>query len=521
MHDPPFWEPSLVSQYAQFWLPNHQSEKLVGQVQQATDSCYHHIVYDYPCQSFNKLVCRKDRLDTYDNPIPTICKRKVSNKKPTSDGSERKQPPCRSKKKVPDDHVIRTYKMRFFPTQYQKRILKNWMNGARHTYNWALSVCKRQNSRRRVGGAEGKIEPSNRIDLKKHFVTCKESRIPKKLRWLRTIPYSVKEQATFELSLAYASAYKHFAEGKEFDYIKFRSKKRSNDSITIPKANFDKNNPWQFYSKTFKCSEAKLKFHKRDVSRILERYPNGPDGNVNISMTKTGRFFMSARIYVQKEQLKDSQRGHLVGLDPGSNPFMTYYTPTRMECGSFGTTDDVERIMRQSQEKFELLSSWIDKKGDNDAYYTPNQRRKWRKKRLRVSERRKNMVMETIHKTIRYLTTNYEYIHASIFEVADMIVKLKVGQKRTINGTTRRELQGWNHFAFKTKLQQKTELIDGLYVEFNDEAYTTKACTRCGHLNIVTGKLFKCKKCQFRIHRDVGGARNGILKTCTRNYIWI
>ncbi len=300
--------------------------------------------------------------------------------------------------------------------------------------------------------------------------------------------------------------------------------------MTIPTANFSKiaGKRWCFYVNSLP-EKGMLRFHKRDMKRIIERNPDGPAMAVKLTMTRTGRFYMHAPLYVKKQSVPARNVGHLVAQDPGSNPYMTYYSPTRMVTGSFGTTIDVLSIFRTAQDKCDKLSSLLDPQNASADWLPVDKRRKLRLRRLRMQEKVRNRVQESINKITKYFTDNYQFIHGSIFEVArmverrpDKVVKgVTVKGKRKVARRTCRDMLTWRHGPLKQAMKSKAELIDGLVVELGGEAYTTMSCGFCGQLNNVgSAKVYKCKRCQYQVHRDVGGARNHALKNCVGKYEW-
>ncbi|KAI8823371.1 uncharacterized protein EV422DRAFT_576950 [Fimicolochytrium jonesii] len=250
--------------------------------------------------------------------------------------SIRTQVQRRSKRMIPEGHVQRTWRVRIFPTAGQKKTLKEWMHSARKTYNWVLGVLRKQYAK------HGKtIIPINFEALKKNFVTCKMSRFPCKLRHLKDTPCSVREATMQELAEAYKAQFKRYRETGEFTTPSFRSVKHPYWSITVPPQNWSKKvgKRWQCYI-TQLPDEGKLRVRTRDQKRVLNRYPNGPDREVKIVHTAAPATY---------EDLNPDARGHLAALDPGSNPFVNYYSPTRMQAGSFGTADDLNRLRRPSK----------------------------------------------------------------------------------------------------------------------------------------------------------------------------
>jgi putative transposase len=57
------------------------------------------------------------------------------------------------------------------------------------------------------------------------------------------------------------------------------------------------------------------------------------------------------------------------------------------------------------------------------------------------------------------------------------------------------------------QLTYKAEQV-GIRVVLQDEAYTSQACPRCGHLHKPRGRIYACPACGFRFHRDGVGAVN-------------
>lgn len=69
------------------------------------------------------------------------------------------------------------------------------------------------------------------------------------------------------------------------------------------------------------------------------------------------------------------------------------------------------------------------------------------------------------------------------------------------------EKSQWSYFQLMQFIQYKATLA-GVPVFFVDPRNTSKGCSRCGQLNMVTGKRFTCKNCGHVDHRDVNAAFN-------------
>ena len=464
--------------------------------QEQYDSWFHLRRYLYLSEGETRTLCRTA-------PLPEA---KVKEKKTPTGGGGRQL----SKRIVPDDHVQRTWKVRIFPTREQKPILKLWIKAARTTWNWAIGVSRRQFKK------HGKtfVSTTNFVGLKKNFVTCNPARMPKRLRWLKDTPCSVREATIQEMAKAYEAEFKRYHESGDFTAPAFRSAKRPEASITVPPQNWNKqpDRRWQCYV-TMLPNEGKLRVRQRDQRRVLDRYPEGPVREVKI-VHRAGKWYMHVPIYKAVTDLPNEANGHLVSLDPGSNPLMTYYSPTHMETGSFGVQEDVNTLNR-FQEKIDEISAKLT------SPLSKPQIRDLKRKRLLLHERIQNRARECSNKLTLFLTRRYQYVHASTFAVEEMVPKQQGVKRRKINKKATRDLLTWCHGPFKRALAMKVEEVRGLVVEFCTEEYTTMTCDNCGILQKVDSKKFHCVTCGHRVHRDVHGARGHALKNCVGKYTWV
>jgi putative transposase len=81
----------------------------------------------------------------------------------------------------------------------------------------------------------------------------------------------------------------------------------------------------------------------------------------------------------------------------------------------------------------------------------------------------------------------------------------------TLSSRTVRMLQSMRHCAFVDVLrQQAASSQSGCIVLEVSEAWTSKTCSRCGHLHHELGAAtqFHCPHCDFTASRDGNGAKN-------------
>ncbi len=86
--------------------------------------------------------------------------------------------------------------------------------------------------------------------------------------------------------------------------------------------------------------------------------------------------------------------------------------------------------------------------------------------------------------------------------------------RRRLRSKTARQMLTWAHHRFRTHIIHKAREFPWVQVHLVTEEYTSKTCTRCGHLHTRLGgnKIFCCPACRIVLDRDHNGARNILLK---------
>jgi len=82
-------------------------------------------------------------------------------------------------------------------------------------------------------------------------------------------------------------------------------------------------------------------------------------------------------------------------------------------------------------------------------------------------------------------------------------------ERRRAGRHQRRRLSQWSRGRQERYLAEKT----GVTVEHINEAYSSKTCPACLHINRPTGRHYRCRACQFAYHRDAVGAINILMRT--------
>jgi putative transposase len=197
-----------------------------------------------------------------------------------------------------------------------------------------------------------------------------------------------------------------------------------------------------------------------------------------------------------------------VALDPGVRTFQTFYSPDGV-AGKLGD-NFVNTHLIKTAKRIDYLDT-VKSKTTNKKTHN-NIRRRQALLRTKI----KNCVNDLHWKTIDFLVKNFQTIILPNFEVKQMTQL--TANSRKINSKTVRNMLSLSHYSFKCKMEYKCRSLNRNLLIVN-ESYTSQTCGKCGNLNKQLGgqKIFNCLNCKVKIDRDLNGARNIMLKTCTRD----
>jgi putative transposase len=289
--------------------------------------------------------------------------------------------------------------------------------------------------------------------------------------WIKRTPCHIRQNAIFD-------AWRAFKASKD---AKFRSVRAPIQCIKFNDSNF-KYGTW--YPKLTKG----LTF----ISS--EPIPNSCNHATQLVKVKD-RWYA---VFPEEVEIEPSDSNGVIALDPGVRTFLTGFDGQQfLEIGS----SDFGRIARLCQHLDQLTSRM--------SKVNAKQRRAMRRAAFRVRQKIRNLVDELHRQTACYLTKNYRIIFLPTFESSEMVAKAK----RKIRAHTARAMLTWAHYRFKQTLKHQA-LTRGVTVIEVSEAYTSKTCTKCGHIHVKLGssKIFKCLNCNHEINRDFNGALGILLR---------
>lgn len=348
---------------------------------------------------------------------------------------------------------LRCRKIQIYPSPELNRVWKQWSAACRYVYNSSVAWLK-------ANDAIGKLKLRD---------TIMQSDLPS---WVKDAPCHIRQNAIFDAIRAF----------KASKNCKFRSCRAPNQTIKFNDSNFS-NGAWY------------PKLTKGLTFIASEPIPQECESATQLIKCK-GKWFA---VFPTPAHITTSTSDKVIALDPGVRTFLTGFDGSKfLEFGA----GDMGRITRLCQHLDGLMSRIAKSKN------------KRHRKAMRVAAGRMRTkiqdLVNEVHKQVAcYLTQNYRVIFLPTFETSQMVQKAK----RKIRSKTARAMLTWAHYRFKLFLKYKAQRRGCTVIDVTEE-YTSKTCTRCGHVHKKLGgsKHFKCPECAHQLDRDFNGAFGILLK---------
>ncbi|MEQ9672480.1 RNA-guided endonuclease InsQ/TnpB family protein, partial [Coleofasciculus sp. G2-EDA-02] len=347
---------------------------------------------------------------------------------------------------------LRSRKIRIYPSVELNKVWRKWLAACRYCFNQAIAY-QRQNKR------VGKLNLRNIV---------MQSDLPE---WVKETPSHIRQNAIFDA---------HRADNASVN-AKFRSCRDFQQTIKFNDSNFSSG-----------CWYPRLTKGLEFIAS--EPLPQACSNATQLTFSK-GRWFA---IIPEEVKVNRQDKDGVIALDPGVRTFLTGFDGSRFV--EFGR-GDIGRITRLCQHLDNLYSrmSKVERK----------QRRRMRQAANRMRAKIRNLIDEAHKQIVGYLTDNYRVIFLPTFETSQMVALAR----RKIRSKTVRAMLTWAHYRFELFLTQKAEMTNTIVIT-GSEAYTSKTCTKCGHIHQTLGgsKVFKCPSCGHVLPRDMNGALGFMLK---------
>jgi putative transposase len=377
---------------------------------------------------------------------------------------------------------------RLYPCKELEIIWKKWVAAVRKVYNISIAYLNENQGFDKVGKNGGK--QGFRTMLKASGL------IP---QWCLDLNVSkILDNASMEAYTAWSETAKNpknIGSGKNkkahpqagLKIAKFRSIRDQKLTIQFDPTAY-KNGRWMV-STTKHLPKPEYKGHEFCVLT---------DGSTELTYNK-GRWI--AHFPVEFEQTP-YVTNKVIALDPGVRTFITGFNGS--DFLEFGN-GDFNKIAKLCSHLDKLKSKHDKLKGHGFKRLRYKLRQAIEKIRTRI----KNLRSECHKQVGSYLAKSYDVIVLPTFETSQMVVR----KKRKLKNKTARAMMTWAFYQFSQTLEHLCNRYGSKLVRITEE-YTSKTCTKCGHVHRKLGssKNFKCPNCGYEIPRDFNGAVGIFLK---------
>lgn len=460
----PFWKEYTTTISEKLWLPTETD--YVG----LDSSCLNGSLKNIKSNSWYSILCHKKTLQlqqenwlkTYSQSLPTLLP-KITVVEQVETGKSEKR-----------SNIVGMHSIKLKPTQQQRKVLNDWIGAFRFFYNQCVALFI-QHGKKII----------NLSTLRDNLINT-DALDRNGWEWAKSIPYDVKDEALRDFRKAVEI---NIRSKKTFD-MKFKSRKHDTQCLVVLKKHWG---------------------HKKGVYAFLNQIPSCEPIPKSLPIDsrivkKNGMFWLKLAQCSshQKDDLTENQgsRRFVVALDPGIRTFMTGYDPSG--CVFEWGRNDYKRLHRLKSCANKLQGLIASKETKC------RKRAKLKKARARIMYKIDNLVKNLHYNLIKFLTSTYNAIIIPIFKVKEMMSK-----RRKLNKKSKQHLSLWSHFQFRRRLKDRARLT-GSKVYVVTEEYTSRTCTKCGHLcPKSSSKLKSCECCSQVIDRDLNGARNILMKSLT------
>ena len=378
---------------------------------------------------------------------------------------------------------LKSRKIRIYPEKSLHRIWKHWLAASRYCFNQAIAYQRKHGS-------------ISKYDLRKAIL--KNERLPD---WVKESPYHLKVNAIYDAHAAFKASLKKGTEQEKAG--KFRSIRDRIQSIKFRAEDFKKGTwlPSATKGLNFQAAEGiptmDVEYEKKQKNGKRKSFVREESWNLETQLVYDKKRWFAVFPIEFKPESSNSQS--MIALDPGVRSFLTGFDGEKfIDIGN----RDITRIFRLGQHIDKLISTKSTLKGRLNKHKRQRIQRKIGNLLVRI----RNLIDEVHKKVAKWLTTEYRIIFLPTFETSQMVAK-SGERKRKIRTKTVRQMLSWSHYRFKQTLKFQALKRGATVIDVTEE-YTSKTCTRCGHIHQKLGgrEHFKCPHCGHSMPRDWNGA---------------
>ena len=359
--------------------------------------------------------------------------------------------------------ILKAVKYRLYPTKEQSVLLDKHIGACRFVYNLALETKQVAYSSKQVN--------LSCFDLNKQLPELK-----KECEWLKEINAQSLQSAISNMDTAYTNFFKGRA-----DFPKFKSKRKSSQSFTVPQSVFVEN------------GLLIIPKFREGIKAVVHRMFDGKIKQATISKTPTGKYFASV-LFEMNEILplkpKVTEQGTL-GIDLGIKDFLT--------------TSDGEKIANPRN-----LKKSLAKLKFTQRKFSKHKGQRTKKKLALLHEKVVNRRNDFLHKVTKKLVDDNQTIAIENLNVKGMIQNHNLAQA----------IQDVSWGRFETFLNYKSDWYGSNILQIGRFEPSSRM-SDCGQINkelTLKDRVWTCRYCGQTYDRDIQAAKN-IKKFALRNHV--
>ena len=383
--------------------------------------------------------------------------------------------------------MIKSIKVKLYPTKRQEVMFRKSAGCARFAYNWGLSQIKTQYE---LGN---KISP---IDARSMLKTEKDTG---NFEWLREVSADAWRNAFQDLKLAFVGFYRNLKQGVPFQKAGFpRFKKKVGCKLSFFHENVKlKVNKNQVYLE--KIGFVKMK----DDGRL-------PRGNYKLDKIKVSDVHIS---YDNKqwhltcglevpEKTWELNPGLSIGIDLGIKD-LAVTSIADLQFKNINKSKEVKRLEKKHKRMSRQISRKYEMNKIGSKFIKTNNIRKLENLRNKVNRRLANIRDNHLHQATKAIIKQ----KPSKIVVEDLNIKGMMKNKHLSKAIANQKF-----FEFTRQLKYKALFYLGIEVTTADRWFpSSKLCSSCGEIKKdlkLKDRTYKCNGCGMVLDRDFNAAIN-------------
>jgi len=360
--------------------------------------------------------------------------------------------------------MLRAYKYRIYPTDEQKVLFAKTFGCCRFVYNWALNL--------KITAYKEHKETLANV----YLTNLMKSELKAEHEWLSEVNSQSLQNALRNLDTAYTN---FFRNTKAVGFPRFKSRKDRQSFLCPQHCRVD------LKKGTITIPKAK------DIPAVLHRKFKGTVKTATVSMTPSGRYFVSILVDTAIQELPATpiQGDTALGIDLGIKSLAV--------C-SDGRSFDNPKNLQKSLDRLKLLQKRLSRKRKGSA-----NRNKARVKVARLQEHIANCRKDSLHK-ITHTLTHDSQVRTICME--DLNVK---GMQR--NHRLAQAVGDASFGTFLTLLEYKCKWYGVNLIKIDRFAPSSKTCGKCGYVYKglkLSERSWTCPECGTHHDRDFNASCN-------------